>query len=123
MPWRLARSSTKKRVWVGWPPRLTWKASMTLAKPSRTVASVSCVLSRSPRLRDRQASRNRLWAGVLCRSSTCRCSQRAVLEVLQALAVAHDMGWEDIVSEAGRKRAERGGFDHRIFLEYVDQTP
>jgi predicted house-cleaning noncanonical NTP pyrophosphatase (MazG superfamily) len=46
-----------------------------------------------------------------------------VLEVLQALAVAHDMGWEDIVSEAGRKRAERGGFDHRIFLEYVDQTP
>jgi hypothetical protein len=35
MPWRLARSSTKKRVWVGWPPRLTWRASMTLAKPSR----------------------------------------------------------------------------------------
>jgi len=27
------RSSTKKRVWVGWPSRLTWKASMTLAKP------------------------------------------------------------------------------------------
>jgi hypothetical protein len=25
MPWRLARSSTKKRVWVGWPPRLMWK--------------------------------------------------------------------------------------------------
>ena len=45
-----------------------------------------------------------------------------VLEVLQALAVAHDMGWEDIVSEAGRKRAERGGFDKRIFLEYVDQA-
>ena len=43
-----------------------------------------------------------------------------VLEVLQALAVAHDMGWEDIVSEASRKRGERGGFDHRIFLEYVD---
>jgi hypothetical protein len=41
MPWRLARSSTKKRVWVGWPPRLTWKASMTLAEPSRTVASAS----------------------------------------------------------------------------------
>jgi predicted house-cleaning noncanonical NTP pyrophosphatase (MazG superfamily) len=46
-----------------------------------------------------------------------------VLEVLQALAAAHDMGWEEVVSEAGRKRAERGGFDHRIFLEYVDQTP
>jgi predicted house-cleaning noncanonical NTP pyrophosphatase (MazG superfamily) len=45
-----------------------------------------------------------------------------VLEVLQALAAAHDMGWEDIVSEASRKRGERGGFDHRIFLEYVDEA-
>ena len=45
-----------------------------------------------------------------------------VLEVLQALAAAHDMSWEDVVSEASRKRAERGGFDHRIFLEYVDQA-
>jgi predicted house-cleaning noncanonical NTP pyrophosphatase (MazG superfamily) len=43
-----------------------------------------------------------------------------VLEVLQALAAAHDVGWEDIVSEASRKRAERGGFDHRIFLEHVE---
>jgi hypothetical protein len=32
------------------------------------------------------------------------------------------MSWEDIVSEAGRKRGERGGFDQRIFLEYVDQA-
>ena len=45
-----------------------------------------------------------------------------VLEVLQALAAAHDMGWEEVVSEAGRKRGERGGFDNRIFLEYVDQV-
>ena len=45
-----------------------------------------------------------------------------VLEVLQALAAVHNMSWEDIVSEAGRKRAERGGFDDRIFLEYVEQT-
>jgi predicted house-cleaning noncanonical NTP pyrophosphatase (MazG superfamily) len=45
-----------------------------------------------------------------------------VLEVLKALAAAHDMSWEDVVSEASRKRAERGGFDHRIFLEYVDQA-
>jgi predicted house-cleaning noncanonical NTP pyrophosphatase (MazG superfamily) len=45
-----------------------------------------------------------------------------VLEVLQALAAVHDMSWEDIVSEANRKRAERGGFDKRIFLEYVDQA-
>jgi predicted house-cleaning noncanonical NTP pyrophosphatase (MazG superfamily) len=45
-----------------------------------------------------------------------------VLEVLQALAAAHGMSWEDIMSEASRKRAERGGFDERIFLEYVDQA-
>ena len=45
-----------------------------------------------------------------------------VLEVLQALAAAHGISWENVVSEAGRKRAERGGFDHRIFLEYVDQA-
>ena len=77
MPWRPARSSTKKRVWVGSPPRLTWKASMTFAKPSRTVTSASCAASSSPRLRERQASRNWLWADVLCRSSTCRCSQMA----------------------------------------------
>jgi predicted house-cleaning noncanonical NTP pyrophosphatase (MazG superfamily) len=45
-----------------------------------------------------------------------------VLEVLHALAAVHDMCWEEVVSEASRKRAERGGFDHRIFLEYVDQA-
>ena len=43
-----------------------------------------------------------------------------VLEVLQALAAAHGMSWEDVVTEAVRKRDERGGFDQRIFLEYVD---
>ena len=45
-----------------------------------------------------------------------------VLEVLQALAAAHGMSWEDVVAEAARKRDERGGFDQRIFLEYVDQV-
>ena len=45
-----------------------------------------------------------------------------VLEVLKALATAYDMSWEDVVSEADRKRAERGGFGNRIFLEYVDQA-
>ena len=45
-----------------------------------------------------------------------------VLEVLQALAAAHGMSWEDVVAEAARKRAERGGFDQRIFLEYVEQA-
>jgi len=45
-----------------------------------------------------------------------------VLEVLQALAAAHGMSWEDVVAEAARKRDERGGFDQRVFLEYVDQV-
>ncbi|MGH3259100.1 MAG: nucleoside triphosphate pyrophosphohydrolase [Streptosporangiaceae bacterium] len=45
-----------------------------------------------------------------------------VLEVIQALARAHDINWGEVVSEAGRKRAERGGFDKRIFLQYVEQA-
>jgi predicted house-cleaning noncanonical NTP pyrophosphatase (MazG superfamily) len=45
-----------------------------------------------------------------------------VLEVLQALAAAYGMSWEDVVAEAARKRDERGGFDERVFLEYVDQA-
>jgi predicted house-cleaning noncanonical NTP pyrophosphatase (MazG superfamily) len=45
-----------------------------------------------------------------------------VLEVLRALAKAHDMEWEDIEVQAKRKRAERGGFDRRIFLEHVDHA-
>jgi predicted house-cleaning noncanonical NTP pyrophosphatase (MazG superfamily) len=32
------------------------------------------------------------------------------------------MEWEDIEVQAKRKRAERGGFDRRIFLEHVDQA-
>ena len=46
-----------------------------------------------------------------------------VLEVLRALAQAHGMKWDDIELQARRKRAERGGFDRRVFLEYVDQAP
>jgi predicted house-cleaning noncanonical NTP pyrophosphatase (MazG superfamily) len=46
-----------------------------------------------------------------------------VLEMLRALTEAHDMKWEDIELQASRKRAERGGFDRRIFLEHVDQAP
>ena len=45
-----------------------------------------------------------------------------VLEVLRALAAAHGLSWEGVVAEATRKRSERGGFDQRIFLEYVDQV-
>jgi predicted house-cleaning noncanonical NTP pyrophosphatase (MazG superfamily) len=43
-----------------------------------------------------------------------------VLEVLQALVRALGMIWEDFLSLAARKRAERGGFDDRIFLEHVE---
>jgi predicted house-cleaning noncanonical NTP pyrophosphatase (MazG superfamily) len=43
-----------------------------------------------------------------------------VLEVLRALAAAYGMSWEDVEADAARKRDERGGFDQRIFLEYVD---
>ncbi len=45
-----------------------------------------------------------------------------VLEVLRALAASYGMSWEDVVAEAARKRDERGGFDQRIFLEYVGQV-
>ena len=45
-----------------------------------------------------------------------------VLEVLKALAKAHGLAWEGIELQATRKRAERGGFDRRIFLEHVDQA-
>ena len=44
-----------------------------------------------------------------------------LLEVLRALAQAHGMKWDDIELQATRKRAERGGFDRRIFLDYVEQ--
>jgi predicted house-cleaning noncanonical NTP pyrophosphatase (MazG superfamily) len=53
--------------------------------------------------------------------SNLRSELADVLEVLQALAAAHDMSWEDVVAEAARKRDEHGAFDQRIFLEYVDR--
>jgi predicted house-cleaning noncanonical NTP pyrophosphatase (MazG superfamily) len=43
-----------------------------------------------------------------------------VLEVVQALVSALGMTWEVFLSITAGKRAERGAFDHRIFLEYVD---
>ena len=46
-----------------------------------------------------------------------------VLEVLRALATAYGMTSEDIERQANRKRAQRGGFYRRIFLEHVDQAP
>ena len=45
-----------------------------------------------------------------------------VLEVMQALVSDLGMTWEVFLSIAVGKRAERGAFDHRIFLEYVELT-
>ena len=45
-----------------------------------------------------------------------------MLEVLRALATAHGMTWEDIELQARRKRAERGAYERRIFLDHVDQV-
>jgi predicted house-cleaning noncanonical NTP pyrophosphatase (MazG superfamily) len=45
-----------------------------------------------------------------------------VLEVMQALVSDLGMTWEVFLSIAAGKRAERGAFDHRIFLEYVDSA-
>jgi predicted house-cleaning noncanonical NTP pyrophosphatase (MazG superfamily) len=44
-----------------------------------------------------------------------------VLEVLRALASVAGLTWEDLVELAAEKSARRGGFDGRIFLEYVDE--
>jgi predicted house-cleaning noncanonical NTP pyrophosphatase (MazG superfamily) len=44
-----------------------------------------------------------------------------VLEVLQALVAAAGMTWDELVAVAAAQRADRGGFDRRLFLEYVDQ--
>ena len=42
-----------------------------------------------------------------------------VLEVIQAIADVHGLSWTTLET-ATRKRTERGAFDNRIFLEYVD---
>ena len=46
-----------------------------------------------------------------------------VLEVLRAIASAHGLTWDQIVAAAARKRTDRGAFDGRIFLEYVEDLP
>jgi predicted house-cleaning noncanonical NTP pyrophosphatase (MazG superfamily) len=45
-----------------------------------------------------------------------------VLEVLQALAKALDMTWEQLLALVANKRTRRGAFEGRIFLEYVEQA-
>jgi predicted house-cleaning noncanonical NTP pyrophosphatase (MazG superfamily) len=44
-----------------------------------------------------------------------------VLEVLMSIASAVGITWEQILNVAAAKRNERGGFQHRLLLEYVDE--
>jgi predicted house-cleaning noncanonical NTP pyrophosphatase (MazG superfamily) len=43
-----------------------------------------------------------------------------LFEVLQALLPTLAMTWPDLVALAATKRAQRGGFTRRLFLEYVE---
>jgi predicted house-cleaning noncanonical NTP pyrophosphatase (MazG superfamily) len=45
-----------------------------------------------------------------------------VWEVLQALLSTLPMTWQELQALAASKRAERGGFKERIFLEYTEQA-
>ena len=45
-----------------------------------------------------------------------------VLEVLQAIAQANGMTWDRIISAAATKRSDRGAFDDRVFLEFVENA-
>ncbi len=45
-----------------------------------------------------------------------------IVEVLEALALTHNVSFEQILKEKEEKREKRGGFTKRIFLEYVDEA-
>jgi predicted house-cleaning noncanonical NTP pyrophosphatase (MazG superfamily) len=45
-----------------------------------------------------------------------------VFEVLQALTRAASITWNQLLTLAASKRSQRGGFEQRLFLEYVDQA-
>jgi predicted house-cleaning noncanonical NTP pyrophosphatase (MazG superfamily) len=45
-----------------------------------------------------------------------------VVEVLRALAVTVRITWDELLSLAADKRSQRGGFDQRLFLEYVEEA-
>lgn len=45
-----------------------------------------------------------------------------VLEVLQAIAQARGLHWDHVVATAATKRADRGAFNDRIFLESVERS-
>lgn len=43
-----------------------------------------------------------------------------VLEVIRTIAQNAGIGFEDVEKARLKKRQEKGGFDKRLFLEYVD---
>jgi predicted house-cleaning noncanonical NTP pyrophosphatase (MazG superfamily) len=43
-----------------------------------------------------------------------------VLEVLQAIARAHDLTWDHVLAVAAKKRTTSGAFNHRLYLEHVE---
>jgi predicted house-cleaning noncanonical NTP pyrophosphatase (MazG superfamily) len=43
-----------------------------------------------------------------------------VLEVIMAIADAHQIQWNDIIYTANQKRLDKGGFDEQIYVNYVD---
>jgi predicted house-cleaning noncanonical NTP pyrophosphatase (MazG superfamily) len=45
-----------------------------------------------------------------------------VVEVLQALTATAGITWDQLLSLAASKRSQRGGFQQRLFLEYVEEA-
>jgi predicted house-cleaning noncanonical NTP pyrophosphatase (MazG superfamily) len=45
-----------------------------------------------------------------------------IVEVLRALAVTAEITWDGLLSLAAEKRFQRGGFEQRLFLEYVEEA-
>jgi hypothetical protein len=42
--------------------------------------------------------------------------------VLQAPTQAASITWDQLLALAAGKRSQRGGFEQRLFLEYVDEA-
>lgn len=43
-----------------------------------------------------------------------------LLEILQAVAAHARVPWEEVLTKQSAKRAERGGFEKGVFLEYTE---
>ena len=57
---------------------------------------------------------------VISADGTERCEELSdMIEVIRSLARLENRSLEDIIDLADEKRAERGGFDNKIFLEKV----